>query len=37
MLSDMTRLPLLGGGRKPWNIIIIIFYNERQFKIFHGK
>ena len=25
VLSDLTWLPLLGGGKKSWNIIIILF------------
>ena len=25
VLSDLTRLPLLGGGRKSWYIIIFFF------------
>ena len=25
VLSDLTRLPILGGGRKSWYIIIIIY------------
>ena len=25
MLSDLTRLPLLGGGRKSWYIILLLF------------